>query len=319
MLAASVVCMVVSFYLHATSAVKVKLGNEAEKVADEKTSLPMDGAVEEATRKQRSVSKGNKGIVRTIHQTGSLREGNSLELSTVSADQVELEAEEEVSVKNENLNKNIEASSQPAAFKWIIAVLPPIFFLIFVTFIRKAAEKAKQEEAKDSWLNSILRVNLIQQALAVSGPDKKVARGTEDNAELGKSLLSKIEEEEDGHLLHTTKHDEEETSSEPEIEDSLVSSERLFASLAQSFHEYEDGLDNEDDIQILPASASVPSTQMEPAKLFASLADSLYEDEDGLQNNDDVQVVQAEPEVGHHVEQVDESEWNVFQGSADQC
>ena len=120
-------------------------------------------------------------------------------------------------------------------------------------------------------------------------------------------------------MLHTTKHDEEETSSEPEIEDSLVSSERLFASLAQSFHEYEDGLDNEDDIQILPASASVPSTQMEPAKLFASLADSLYEDEDGLQNNDDVQVVQAEPEVGHHVKQVDESEWNVFQGSADQC
>ena len=100
-------------------------------------------------------------------------------------------------MKNENLNKNIEASSQPAAFKWIIAVLPPIFFVIFVTFIRKAAEKAKQEEAKDSWLNSILRVNLIQQALAVSGPDKKVARGTEDNAELGKSLLSKVSSPQD--------------------------------------------------------------------------------------------------------------------------
>lgn len=236
-----------------------------------------EAAVEEAARKQRSVTKGNNGVVRTVHHTGTLRDGSSKDLFVPSLAHAE---------GGEHQLPADDLESIRRASKWMIALMPPLLLLGFVMYIRNAAEKAMHEDAKGSWFNSFLRLNLIQQALAVAGPQKETCRGEEDNAELGKSLLSKVEEEEDGGCCP----DAEATTAVPllqpipeeemeELEDEADASAKLFASLAESL--YQDSFDD-DDVQVLAADAEVPSRKMS-----------------------------AE-------DQVDDEEWNVFQGSAEQ-
>eukprot|EP00746_Dinoflagellata_sp_MGD_P012505 gnl/MRDRNA2_/MRDRNA2_126713_c0_seq1.p1 gnl/MRDRNA2_/MRDRNA2_126713_c0~~gnl/MRDRNA2_/MRDRNA2_126713_c0_seq1.p1 ORF type:complete len:255 (-),score=72.42 gnl/MRDRNA2_/MRDRNA2_126713_c0_seq1:58-822(-) len=212
--------------------------------------VPMKGelgaAVEEASRKQRSVTKATHGIVRTIHEIGTLKDGNPKELSIGAVGQAEV--------------AKLEVTSKSDSCKWMVAVLPPLLLMGFVMCIRQVAEKAKQKDAKDTCLNSFLRVNLIQQALAVSGPENENAPGAEDNAELGQSLLSNADENED------VENDSEVTAALPllqparkqEDEDDVDESAKLFASLAESL--YQDGLDDDDEeVQVLAADADVPT------------------------------------------------------------
>merc|ERR550514_1958689 len=100
-------------------------------------------------------------------------------------------------------------------------------------------------------------MNLVQQALAVAGQEQE-STGAEENAELGKSLLSKVEEDEDGGgccpdsemtaaspLLQPIQEEEEDEIDESvyqeEDEDELEESAKIFASLAESL--YQDGMD----------------------------------------------------------------------------
>lgn len=282
-------------YIMAFAASAVKMGDMPAEMPVDKTA-PVEGefevaqltipaaveeaAVEEAARKQRSVTKGNNGVVRTVHHTGTLRDGSSKDLVVAGVAHVEGGGHELSAV----IQKSVSC-------KWMIAVLPPLFLLGFLMYIRKAAEKAMHDDAKNSWFNSFLRLNLIQQALAVAGPEKEEEEllkwGEEANAELGKSLLSKVEEEEDAGCCP----DSEATPGAP---------------LLQPIQEEEEVSDEDD------AAAS--------AKLFASLAESLYQDSFD-DDDDEVQVLAADAEVPSKVqaaEQVDDTEWNVFQGSADQ-
>jgi len=213
----------------------------------------------------RSVSTGKNELVRTVYQTGTLKDGPSKQLSMGEKKQARQDAEYEEFLERER-----------AGCKWIIAVLPPLLLVAFVMYIRNAAEKASQAGAKDSWLNSFLRVNLIQQALAITGPENKTARGTEDNADLGKSLLSEVEE--GGQEAITASSPLLQPIKEEEDEDGMDSSAKLFASLADSFHL--EGLEDEDDFQVLPADAAVPS-------------------------------------IDEIMETVDDSEWDTFQGAGE--
>eukprot|EP00746_Dinoflagellata_sp_MGD_P014612 gnl/MRDRNA2_/MRDRNA2_132116_c0_seq1.p1 gnl/MRDRNA2_/MRDRNA2_132116_c0~~gnl/MRDRNA2_/MRDRNA2_132116_c0_seq1.p1 ORF type:complete len:227 (+),score=60.72 gnl/MRDRNA2_/MRDRNA2_132116_c0_seq1:98-778(+) len=189
--------------------------------------VPLEGEfevpVEEVAHQKGSVTVGASGIVRTVDQ----------------AEHVEL-----------------KASSKSASCKWMIAVLPPLVLLAFVMLIRNEADKARHKDSNASWFSTFLRMNLIQQALAVAAPEKE-SSGAEDQAEMGKSLLSRVEEDEDGgccpdsgttaatSLLQSIPEDSE---LQEEEEDPVDESAKLFASLAESL--YQDGM-TDDDFHVL--------------------------------------------------------------------
>jgi len=279
---ASLLC----FIAFATSADSLQLPD----VKDD-TTIPMEGgmqaAMEEVARKQRSTVKGSNGLVRTVHQTGTLSDGNSKELSMVGENQEMKDAEYEELV-----------ASERAGCKWMIAILPPLLLVSFVIYVRNAAEKARQAGAKDSWFNSILRVNLIQQALAVAGPEKDTSMRIEESADLGKSLLSEVEEDAipDCEEAITAASPLLQAVNPQEEEDERDSSAKLFSSLADSL--YSDEVDHEEE------------QEDDSAKLFASLAGSLYSEE--MDDEGDLQVLPVDAAMPGIVE---DSEWDAFQGA----